>query len=347
MRVRKPFRTLGRILFLRAPIEAQLIITRRCNLSCGYCNEYDNYSEPVPLKDLNERIDALHRLRVVNINIMGGEPLMHPHIAELVAYANYRSQVSVTTNGFLLSDGLIQQLNAAGLSNMQLSVDTLDADPSRYIQKSLKWLAPKLERLSRLAEFDVHVTIVLCESSKSQFGATVRAVKSLGFPISVNLVHDEYGKVEIHGPEYVEIWEEHFRNGRPFSFIEYEYGKRLLSGERPIWKCRAGARYLYVDEFGNVQYCSSQRGRLNKPVADYTREDIRRQSHTYKGCEGGCSIFCAYRDSQVDNAPFRLAGAMYRALRRGILTRRHAEGDTKGAVLQPSMQPSAPPLIEV
>lgn len=39
MRLKRPIRTILKVLFKRAPFEAQLIVTRRCNLSCGYCTE--------------------------------------------------------------------------------------------------------------------------------------------------------------------------------------------------------------------------------------------------------------------------------------------------------------------
>jgi hypothetical protein len=45
--------------FQYAPIAAHLIPTRRCNLSCAYCNEYDDHSAPVPTADLVRRIDLL------------------------------------------------------------------------------------------------------------------------------------------------------------------------------------------------------------------------------------------------------------------------------------------------
>jgi len=77
MRVKHPIRTMLRVVFRKAPVEAQLIVTRKCNLSCGYCAEYDKVSEFIPLDVLKRRIDALHRLRVVNIAMLGGEPLMH------------------------------------------------------------------------------------------------------------------------------------------------------------------------------------------------------------------------------------------------------------------------------
>jgi MoaA/NifB/PqqE/SkfB family radical SAM enzyme len=318
VRIRHPLRALAHALFLRAPIEAQLIVTRRCNLSCGYCSEFDDFSPPIPLDLLKERIDALHRLRVINISLLGGEPLLHPQIAEVVAYANRHAQVSITTNGFLLTETLVDRFNLAGLSNLNVSVDRQRPDPTGYVQKSLKSVAPKLLRLKERAAFDIHVTMVLCEQSRDEFRETLHELQALGIPVAVNLIHDERGVVAVGGPEYVEMWDEHYLSGIPFLPIDYEYGRQLLRGLRPAWHCRAGARFLYVDEFGKVQFCSAQRGRLDKPVTEYGMDDLRVHGRTRKGCEAGCSLLCVYRDSQLDNAGFGLLRTAYRTLRAGL-----------------------------
>ena len=303
MRVKQPLRSAIDLLFFKSPLEAQLIVTRRCNLSCGYCTEFDNHSNPVPLELLKERIDVIHRLRVVNTSLLGGEPLMHPNIVELVEYCNRRNQVSITTNGFLLNEKLIKRLNEAGLSNLQISIDALETDRTGYIQKSLKKLLPKLKLLQEHANFDVHANIVLCESTKSAFMETVSRIRTLGFNVSVGLMHDGEGQIEIEGDEYLELWDKYFKNGEPYPLSDYDYGRKLLQGDKPKWKCRSGSRYLYVDEFGLVQYCSSQRNRLNKPLTEYSLQDLRKQSQQYKGCEEGCCLLCVYRDSMIDNQP--------------------------------------------
>jgi len=340
MRVKKPFRALGRIVFSKAPIEAQLIVTRRCNLSCGYCSEYDHSSAPAPVQALKERIDALHRLQVVHISMLGGEPLLHPQIDEIVAYAASRAQVSITSNGFLLSEEMIERLNQAGLSNMQISIDTFRPEPSGYIQKSLKTILPKLERAKRLANFDLNVNVVLCPGSQDQFVELFRELRDLGVSVTIGLIHNERGKVEIGGAHSLALWDHFYREGSAISFVEYEYGRRLLLGQRPAWKCRAGARYLYVDEFGQAQFCSAQRGKLNKPISSYSRAEIRRQSGRHKGCESGCSIFCVYRASQVDNAPLALVGALVEMVVHGLRWRngyaRHREAVPQPAAPRPA-----------
>jgi molybdenum cofactor biosynthesis enzyme MoaA len=309
MRVKHPIRTLLRVFLKRAPVEAQLIVTRRCNLSCGYCTEYDKVSEFIPLEVLKQRIDALHRLHVVNIAFLGGEPLLHPQLAEAVAYADRRAQVSVTTNGFLLTEELIDRLNVAGLANMEVSIDAVSADKTAYIQKCLKTTRPKLALLRRRAQFDVFVNMVMCEQTKHEFAEAIRTLEDLGFPVTLDLLHDARGTIAIQGEDYADLWQRYYVDQTPQAYLDQEYGAQLLAGRRPRWQCRAGARFLYVDEFGNVQFCSAQRGRLNKPVLEYTARDLREQARTYKGCEEGCSLLCVYRDSVLDNERLRTLGA--------------------------------------
>ena len=62
------------------PMLAHIIPMRRCNLSCAYCNEYDDHSKPVPLETMYERVDRLADLGTTIVTISGGEPLLHPDL---------------------------------------------------------------------------------------------------------------------------------------------------------------------------------------------------------------------------------------------------------------------------
>ena len=54
------------------PILAHVIPMRRCNLACGYCNEYDKVSDPVPLETIKRRLDHLASFGTSVITISGG-----------------------------------------------------------------------------------------------------------------------------------------------------------------------------------------------------------------------------------------------------------------------------------
>jgi MoaA/NifB/PqqE/SkfB family radical SAM enzyme len=314
----------------RAPIEAQLVVTRRCNLSCGYCSEYDKHSPEVPFEALRERIDAIHRLRCQNVALLGGEPLLHSRIDDVVRHAARRAQVSITTNGLLLDRAMIERLGDAGLANLQVSIDTLKVDPTHYIQKTLHSLEPKLERLAAYARFEVHLATVLCAETISMFDELLAALERYQFRIAVHIVHDDKGQALVSGSEFERAWQRHYDKGRPFSFIEEKYGRKLLAGERPEWTCRAGARFMYVDEDGMVELCSGQRGRIGKPITEYRLEDLDAHRNVRKGCERGCSILCAYRDSMLDDNPAALFRSLLRGFRKGVRWRPPAPAEVGG-----------------
>src|SRR5262249_32920623 len=125
------------------PLVANLVITKRCNLSCGYCFEYDKVSPPVPLEVLKARIDHLAALKTVCATLTGGESLMHPDAVEIVRYVRAQGMTPfLNTNAFLLTRATIEALNDAGLYAMQISID--NARPNEVSKKSLKTILPKL-----------------------------------------------------------------------------------------------------------------------------------------------------------------------------------------------------------
>src|SRR5271169_2541797 len=100
----------------RHPVLVHVIPMRRCNLACGYCNEYDDVSKPVPIEEMKRRLDLLADMGTSVITISGGEPLMHPEIEEVIRHTRSRGMMAgMITNGFLLSKERIGTLNEAGL----------------------------------------------------------------------------------------------------------------------------------------------------------------------------------------------------------------------------------------
>ena len=184
---------------------------------------------------------------------------------------------------------------------MQISVDTLEPSDDQFIQKSLKSVGARLRALKDVAKFSLHVNAVLCRQSVDDLDQLVSEVRALDIPISIGLAHDDEGRIGIQGEPYLSAWESFYAQAGHFSAIEREYGSRLLRGETPDWHCRAGHRYIYVDEFGKVQYCASQRGYLDRDVTGYRRRDMLTAGALKRTCATGCSVACAYRCSAVDS----------------------------------------------
>src|SRR2546430_10853130 len=108
---------------------AHIIPTRRCNLACGYCNEYDDFSPPVSTEVMLRRIDLLAGLGTSIITISGGEPLLHPEIEEIIRRIRSHGMIAgMITNGYLLTPNKIQSLNEAGLDHLQIRIYNIQPD---------------------------------------------------------------------------------------------------------------------------------------------------------------------------------------------------------------------------
>src|SRR6266404_4216377 len=144
----------------RHPIMAHIIPIRRCNLSCTYCNEYDDFSPPVPTDVVISRINKLADLGTSIITLSGGEPLLHPDLDDIIAAMRRRGVLAcMITNGYLLMPDRIQRLKRAGLDHMQISIDNVM--PDDVSKKSLKVLDKKLQVLAEHAEFHVNINSVV------------------------------------------------------------------------------------------------------------------------------------------------------------------------------------------
>ena len=78
------------------------------------------------------------------------------------------------------------------------------------------------------------------------------------------------------------------------------FQKNLMNGKPNSWKCRAGARYLYICEDGLVHYCSQQRGHPGIPLLEYGRADIEREYKSEKPCAPFCTVSCVHQASFLD-----------------------------------------------
>jgi MoaA/NifB/PqqE/SkfB family radical SAM enzyme len=283
------------------PIMAHIIPIRRCNLSCTYCNEYDDFSKPVALDVMVRRVELLGKLKTGVITLSGGEPLLHPELDNIIRAIRRNARLAgLITNGYLLTADRIKKLNDAGLDHLQISIDNVM--PDDVSKKSLKVLDRKLQLLAEHADFHVNINSVLGGGISTPEDALVvgkRAI-DLGFTSTVGIIHDGDGQLRPLAQREREVFLEMKKFEKShFSRLNY-FQDQIANGEPSDWRCRAGARYLYICEDGLVHYCSQQRGFPAKALEDYSVEDIRREYITQKSCAPLCTVSCVHQISYFD-----------------------------------------------
>jgi MoaA/NifB/PqqE/SkfB family radical SAM enzyme len=289
------------VLSTKHPVLVTLVVTRRCNLACGYCNEYDHISQPVPTEALLARIDRLAELGTSIITISGGEPLLHRELDRVVSHIRRRGMIAtVITNGYPVTESWIRRLNEAGLDYLQISIDNVR--PDDVSRKSLTLLDRKLRMLADNAAFTVNVNSVVGAGVENPEEALVVAKRSrgLGFSPTIGVIHDDHGQLRPLNDRQRAVYRAiRRRSGVGFGIID-RFETNLADGKPTKWRCRAGSRYFYVDEHGLVHWCSQQRGTPGVLLERYSREHMRREYFREKSCAPMCTIQCVHRASLMD-----------------------------------------------
>lgn len=113
----------------------RISVTDRCNLRCIYCMPADGipllpHTDVLSYEEIHMIAEAAAELGITKVRITGGEPLVRtglPHLVRMLAQIDAIDDISLTTNGILLSRDAAE-LKSAGLRRVNISLDTLKPD---------------------------------------------------------------------------------------------------------------------------------------------------------------------------------------------------------------------------
>lgn len=120
----------------------RISVTELCNLRCRYCMPVEGickkeHKEMLSEDELVQAVEAAVSLGITKLRITGGEPLVKRNILSIcrrIAAVNGIREVCMTTNGILLP-ALAVPLREAGVTRLNISLDTLDRKKYAYITR--------------------------------------------------------------------------------------------------------------------------------------------------------------------------------------------------------------------
>ena len=120
----------------------RISVTDRCNLRCLYCMPPEGvpqmpHSEILSYEEIRTVVRAAAELGINRIRLTGGEPLVRadlPKLIRMLSQIKRIKELSLTTNGTVLKKYALE-LKQAGLSRVNVSLDTLKPDRFRYITR--------------------------------------------------------------------------------------------------------------------------------------------------------------------------------------------------------------------
>jgi len=162
--------------FGRAITYLRISLTDRCNLRCVYCMpkeglQWQARADQLSVEEIVRVVETAAQGGVKRVRLTGGEPLVHPNIIQIVrriASIQKIEEVSLTTNAMLL-ERLAQPLADAGLSRVNISLDSLEADKFRRITRGGEidrvWRGIAAAEAAHLAPLKLNTVIVRAVNS--------------------------------------------------------------------------------------------------------------------------------------------------------------------------------------
>jgi cyclic pyranopterin phosphate synthase len=281
-------------------------LTSSCNLRCKGCL-YGRSFMPKEILDLDtvkQLLDDIRTLKIPKVHFYGGEPLVHPHIKEIVAYSSKIGLIpSLGTNAVLLDQKTVDDLYASGLRSITIGLYGLEDSFDEYTGRK-----GQFEKLKRNLKYvkqqysDIEVTfawlIMKPTCNAESIDKLWAFVQEMNIPFGISLVHYDFPYFCDGSEQELQIYEEDLpnikatvnklisiKNAAPEMLQNTLIGLNAI----PDWLIKKGDMkvpcYMYDDLWvgpnGMVQVCqkSHDLGNINETrLKDILNSDLHKQA---------------------------------------------------------------------
>jgi MoaA/NifB/PqqE/SkfB family radical SAM enzyme len=306
---------LGEILNHGGPGYLQFAITNVCNAKCDFCNFAVDKFDPrqrrsVSLEEARDVIDICVKNHIGYLLFVGGEPLAHRHLREMIRYTAERGiHPMVCTNGSLWTEQNMRAMANDGLSSVIMSIDSHDV--ARHEKnRGLPDVCRKIKRANEVfAELGVQTTASVTASRLiDDYAKLPDFLRSLGFasctfsyPLtnlpSSYLSFSDSSLVNYNTEELIGVFEQIKKMKTDSGYPVVNPRESLSEMQRHLRKeperfgCLGGHKYFYLDWNLNLYRCHA----WDKPMCSIYEFDQTKLIRD--GCTK-CMIDC-YRDPSV------------------------------------------------
>ena len=268
----------------RSLIHVNLQILYQCNYRCRICDFWkEDYRARPRLTAADARVvsEKLNQIGPQVISIGGGEPMLHPELAEMVRILSQRHFPVMITNGSLVTPELARELFDAGMVEISVSLDYADAqkhDAQRGSRGAFEKAVAALKILHANRthpEQRVNMISVIMDDNLSEVEPLIQMCERMGITYLLTLYSHSRGSKSPR-PSPAAVSEELLRlkrHHRHFvalrGYLE-RFSEAITRGG--VAPCYAGRNLCNIDSQGNVTFCID---RLEEPVGNILVDDMR------------------------------------------------------------------------
>lgn len=260
------------------PVWCAWQVNYRCNFRCSFCHYWCDPMGDAPelsVADFRAGSRKLGRLGAILVSLAGGEPLVRPDIVEIVEAVAEWHLPFVTTNGWFVNKGLAEDLFAAGLWGVSVSIDYADAERHDRRRGAPGAHARALAAIEHFAGVRreswqrVNWMAVLMEDNLDQIEPMIQMAAERGAYFMVQ----PYGVRKTGSRRFTQAYGGTVANhmlalrkkypnflSNPYFLSRFD---EALNGGVP--GCQAGRGFFNIDSTGGIAACVEERG---QPVAN-------------------------------------------------------------------------------
>ena len=177
----------------RRIVNLRISVTDRCNFRCTYCMPADNVefmdrSNLLSFEEIQRVAQIVSRMGINRLRLTGGEPLMRknlPSLIKMLDEVNGIDDIAMTTNAYFLKDQA-QSLKDAGLKRLNVSLDALDPDKFRDVNRRdcLQSVLDGLDTARKVGFKSIKINAVAVRNfSETEIMSLIEMGRSDGFEI--------------------------------------------------------------------------------------------------------------------------------------------------------------------
>ncbi len=289
----------------------EFALTNTCSAQCSFCTIWKQKPKvSVDLDKALKTIDKLADLHVKFITLTGGEPVIHPHVEDIVQRCTDRQMVSsiLVADPRLLTENKLNSISKAGIDMIAISLDHYD-DAVLYESRKIEGLSSKIadavSRINAKGGIDAMASILISTFNHTSLEKLFERSKEMGFKsIAINYPEFSQSPVYTLGGEGINLTKQEVATALEDVLRLKKKGYNIpqpdlsiksiisyLTGKGSKYECFGGSRVLFVDWFFHVHPCMHLADNYGD-ILDMTESDLKR-----KGCDA-CNMSW-YRDLSI------------------------------------------------
>jgi len=239
----------------RTPLSVTIHLNDRCNYSCSYCSIWKKHRKELTTAQVFSLLDGLKKLGTQRVGFTGGEPLLRKDICDIIRVLRPKSTlVSIVTNASLIDEEKMKKLKEAGLSYLQISLDSIDPKKHDGLRKIPGLYNKVINAVELCKKYGISCcfSAVVYHGGIDDFEEIVKLAKKYDIMVLMNYVGIVGGwktaeELALTKDDFARVYKL-MKDPNVRFHTMYNFSGKL--------ECPAGKEKLYITAYGDVMACN-------------------------------------------------------------------------------------------